>query len=182
MSSSSRQRVFGHRVTALSRCFSDIMCTTVVVGVGTWVLSSAFSSGKALSALNVSTNGLRVFFQETMRTFDMLYDGQMTYSGSRKDCSPSSLGGSARSNDLRPLGGTDSCGWEDGRWTEWKLARIHTSDSPDSWRNLSSPPRLHEWKTLLNPSIWLFKFIFKHIYLKDKSITAWVLFWSYFYQ
>lgn len=176
MSSSSPQRVSGHRVTAPNRCFSNIMCTTVVVGVGMWVLSAAFCSGKALSAFNVSTNGLRVFVQETKRTFDMLYDGQMTYSGSRKGCSPSSLGGSARSNDLRPPGGTDSCGWEDGRWGGWKLARIHTSDIPDSWRNLSSPPRLQEWKTLFDPSIRLFKFIFKHVHLKNKSITAWVLF------
>lgn len=99
---------------------------------------------------------------ETKRTFDMSYDGQMTYSGSQRGCSPSSLGGSDRSNDPQPPGGTDSCGWEDGRWSEWKLARIHTSDSPDSWRNQSSPPRWHEWRTLLEPSIWLFKFILKH--------------------
>lgn len=81
---------------------------------------------------------------ETERTLDMSADGQMTYSGSRRGCSSSGLADSARSNDLRHPGGRDSCGLEDGRWSEWKPARIRTSDSPDSWRNPSSPPRWHE--------------------------------------
>lgn len=64
MSSGSPQRVSGHRVTALGRCFPDTMCTTVVVGVGMWALSAAFFSGKTLSALNASTNGLEAFYSE----------------------------------------------------------------------------------------------------------------------
>ena len=90
----------------------------------------------------------------------MAYDGQRSYSGNRRGCSPSSLAGSAHSNDLQPPDGMDSCGWEDGRWSGQRLDRIHTSDSPDSWRNQSSPPRLHEWRTLLEPFIM---FIMKHI-------------------
>lgn len=61
MSSSSEERTSSHRVTALSRFLSDIMCTTVVVGVGTELLSAASSSGKALSALNILANGVGVF-------------------------------------------------------------------------------------------------------------------------
>ena len=162
-SSASPERVYGHRVTALSRCFSDIMCTTVVVGVGMWTLTLAsfffhWETDNCTDCFNKWSGG--VLFK---REKDMLYDSQKTYSGSRWGCSPSGLGGSARSNARRPPGGTGSCGWADGRWSEGKLAHIHTSDSPDSWRNRSSPPRLQTKETLLDPSICLFKLCLNHI-------------------
>lgn len=87
---------------------------------------------------------------ETGRTFDTLADGHMTYSDSRRGCSSSGLAGSAGSNDLQPPGGRGNCGLEDGRWSAWKPACIHTSDSPDSWRNQSTPPKWMDKEHCLN--------------------------------
>lgn len=70
---------------------------------------------ESLMCIDIKCSG-DVFCLECKRTFEMWYDRQMTYSGSRKGCSPSVLGGSARSNDLQLQGGMDSCGWGDGRW------------------------------------------------------------------
>ena len=120
-----------------------------------------FPLGICCPSLNVSANGLETLIRKSMRAFDVLCDRRMAYSGSRRGCSPSNLGGSARSNDPQPPGGMDSCGWEGGRWNGWRPGCIRTSDSPGSWRNPSSPPRLHERKGLLDPSICLFLITFK---------------------
>lgn len=68
----------------------------------------------------------------------------MAYSGNQQGYNSRSQGGSAHSTDLLLRGDTDSCGWEGGRWCEWKLDHIHTFDNPDSWKSLSSPPMWQE--------------------------------------
>lgn len=129
------------RLTVLSRCFTDIMHTTVVEGVGTRILSQRLLWGNVVYTECYNKWSGKISSRDWENIWHVIW---RTYSGSQRGCSSNTLGGSARSNDLQTPGGTDSCEWEDGRWDEEQLICIHTSDNPDSWRNLSNPPRLQE--------------------------------------
>lgn len=93
----------------------------------------------------------RLFRQEQLRTFTCYL--WTTYSCSQRHYSPKSLGGTARSNDLRRPGGTNSCEWGNGRWDGEKLACIHIYDILGSWRNPSNPPELRVQKEKRNNNV-----------------------------